>query len=278
MITLAQLPAGHPGRALLTGHTPWFAYQGDPRFSYGLYVPRGGAELERAELLVVVHGTDRFAQLDRDTWAAFGEARNLVILAPLFPAGVNGPDDLDNYKTIDSGGVRYDLTLFGMLEEIRLRWAVNTGRFYLAGHSGGGQFALRMLLLHAQRLRGVVISAPGRLTLVDPGSRWPRGTADVAERFGLSIDTAAIARTPILLSIGSEDLGAADLAAQRDPSQDGFGRTRRERLDTLATSLRALGADPAISIAPGGTHSAPAGTPAAQEFIGKLLAPSPVAT
>lgn len=274
MITLAQIPAGHPGRALLTGHTPWFAYQGDPRFSYGLYIPRGGEELEQAELLVVVHGTDRRAQLDRDTWASFGEDRNLVIMAPLFPVGIDGPDDLDGYKNIEHAGVRYDLTLFGMLDEIRLRWGVDTERFHLAGHSGGGQFTLRMLLLHPQRLRGVVISAPGRLTLVDPGSRWPRGTADVTERFGVSIDTAAIARTPILLSIGSDDLGTADLAAQRDPSQDGFGTTRRERLDTLASALRALGADPAISIAPGGTHSAPAGTPAAQEFIGKLLAQS----
>ena len=40
MITLAQLPVGHPGRALLTGHTPWFAYQGDPRFSHGLIPPQ----------------------------------------------------------------------------------------------------------------------------------------------------------------------------------------------------------------------------------------------
>ena len=118
-----------------------------------------------------------------------------------------------------------------------------------------------MLLLHPRRLRGVVISAPGRVTLVDTGSGWPRGTADVAGRFGLSIDAAAIARTSILLSIGSEDLGTADLAAQRDPSQDGFGRTRRERLDTLANALRALGADPAIYIAPGGTHAAPAWNP-----------------
>ena len=274
MITLAQIPAGHPGRALLTGHTPWFAYQGDPRFSYGLYIPRGGAELQHAELLVVVHGTDRSAQSDRDTWASFAEERNLVIMAPLFPVGIDGPDDLDGYKNIECAGVRYDLVLFGMLDEIRLRWGVDSRRFHLAGHSGGGQFALRMLLLHPRRLRGVVISAPGRVTLVDTGSGWPRGTADVAGRFGLSIDAAAIARTPILLSIGSEDLGTADLAAQRDPSQDGFGRTRRERLDTLANALRALGADPAIYIAPGGTHAAPAGTPAAQEFIAKLLAPS----
>ena len=150
MITLAQIPAGHPGRALLTGHTPWFAYQGDPRFSYGLYVPRDGEELEHAELLVVVHGTDRRAQSDLDTWAEFAEERNLVIMAPLFPVGIDGPDDLDGYKSIESAGVRYDLVLFGMLDEIRLRWGVDSGRCHLAGHSGGGQFALRMLLLHPQ--------------------------------------------------------------------------------------------------------------------------------
>ena len=206
MITLAQIPAGHPGRALLTGHTPWFAYQGDPRFSYGLYIPRDGEELEHAELLVVVHGTDRRAQSDLDTWAEFAEERNLVIMAPLFPVGIDGPDDLDGYKSIENAGVRYDQVLFGMLDEIRLRWGVDSGRCHLAGHSGGGQFALRMLLRHPQ---------------------------------------------------------------------DGFGSTRRERLDTLAGGLRALGADPGIFIAPGGTHSAPAGTPAAQEFIGKLLARSP---
>jgi pimeloyl-ACP methyl ester carboxylesterase len=272
MITLAQLPAGHPGRALLTGHTPWFAYQAGQRFSYGLYIPRGGAELERAELLVVVHSTQRRAQLDRATWASFGEDRNLVIMAPLFPVGIDGPDDLDGYKNIDSGTVRYDRALFGMLDEIGLRWAVSADRFYLAGHSGGGQFALRMLLLHPQRLRGVVISAPGRITLADPTARWPRGTADVPDRFGVAIDTAAIARTPTLLAIGSEDLGTADLAAQRDPSQDGLGATRRQRLDALAVSLRALGADPALYIAPGGTHSDPAILPAAQEFIANLQA------
>ena len=271
MITLAQLPAGHPGRALLTGRTPWFAYQGDPRFSYGLYVPRGGEELEQAALLVVVHGTDRYAQLDLDSWATFAEQHNLVVAAPLFPAGINGPDDLDNYKTIESGGVRYDLTLFGMLDEVRLRWGISTERFFLAGHSGGGQFALRMLLLHPQRLSGVVISAPGRITLADPGSAWPRGTGDVAERFGITIDNAAIARTPALLTIGSEDRGADDLAAQHDPSQDGFGVTRLERFATLAEHLRALGADPAVHIAPGGTHSDPATIPVVQEFISQRL-------
>ena len=271
MITLAQLPPGHPGRALLVGRTPWFAYQADPRLSYGLYIPRGGEELDRAEILVTVHGTHRNAQLDRDAWAPFAEQHNVVVFTPLFPAAVTGPDDLDGYKAIEDGGIRYDLALFGMLDEMRLRWEARSDRFFLAGHSGGGQFTLRMMLLHPQRLRGAVISAPGRITLADPGSRWPRGTADVAERFGTSIDTAAISRTPVLLTIGSEDRGTADLAAQHDPSQDGFGATRLERLDTLARHLRALGAQPAIQITPSGTHSATAHIPAAQQFIGNLL-------
>ena len=41
MITLDQLPAGHPGHAFLTGSTTWFAVQADPRFSYGLRIPDG---------------------------------------------------------------------------------------------------------------------------------------------------------------------------------------------------------------------------------------------
>jgi pimeloyl-ACP methyl ester carboxylesterase len=85
-----------------------------------------------------------------------------------------------------------------LLDEVRARWGVSARNFCLVGHSGGGQFALRMLL-HPRRLRG-----------------------------------AAIARTPVLLTIGSEDRGEADLAAQHDPSQDGFGSARRDRLDTLA--------------------------------------------
>lgn len=40
MIRMADLPAAHPGRRLLTKRTPFFAAPGEPRCSYCAYVPR----------------------------------------------------------------------------------------------------------------------------------------------------------------------------------------------------------------------------------------------
>lgn len=274
MLTLAQIPSGHPARALLTGRTPWFAWQRDPRFSYGLYVPRQGREITRAEVLVVVHGTSRGAQLELERWKGFAEEHDLVLFAPLFPAGIQGPDDVDNYKLIESDGVRYDRILFGMLQEARERWGIGVDRFHLAGHSGGAQFTLRMLLLHPDRLRSAIISAPGRITKVDERARWPRGTADVARRFGIEVDAGAIVQVPTLLTIGSEDTGVAALAVQRDDSQEGFGDTRLARMDSFERHLRDMGMRPTVRVVPGGRHGDQSRLGPSQEFLAALVGPT----
>lgn len=274
MLTLAQIPPGHPARALLTGRTPWIASQADPRFSYGLYVPREGREINRAEMLVLVHGTSRGAQLEVERWVGFAEQHDVVLFAPLFPAGIQGPDDVHNYKLVESNGLRYDRILLSMLEEARERWGVDVGRFHLAGHSGGAQFALRMLLLHPGRLRSVIISAPGRITRVDDTAPWPRGTADVPRRFGIRIDAGAIAQVPTLLTIGSEDTGVAALGVQHDDSQQGFGETRRARLDLFEKHLRDLGVTPTVRVVPGGHHGDQSRLAPSQEFLSALLPPT----
>jgi hypothetical protein len=127
MITLSQLPPGHRGRAYLTGSTTWFAVQSDARFSYGLYVPE--EFVSRApHPVVVVHGTSRRAQELRAAWVPWAERHQPVIVAPLFPAGITGPDDLDSYKTIGDGSIRYDQVLFDLLDEIAARWGLDVAR------------------------------------------------------------------------------------------------------------------------------------------------------
>jgi poly(3-hydroxybutyrate) depolymerase len=98
--------------------------------------------------VVVVHGTARRTQQLRNTWTPFSEQHQAVIVTPLFPAGINGPDDLDSYKFIQDHGIRFDQILFRLLDEVAARWRLDVSRFYLAGHSGGGQYTDRMLLLH----------------------------------------------------------------------------------------------------------------------------------
>lgn len=271
MITLAQLPAGHPGRRFLTGLTTWFAVGSDPRFSYGLYVPDGFVPSAPWPVVVAIHGSSRTAQELRQTWASFAEQHRAVVVAPLFPAGISSADDLHGYKNIKDGGTRYDLVLFDLLDEAAARWGLNVSRVLLAGHSGGGQFAARMLLLHPGRLAGVVVSAPGRVTLIDPARPWPAGTADAAEQFGIVVDPAQVADVPTLLTVGADDLGTADLQAQHDASQDGYGSTRIARLETLAANLRANGAEVSLQTVPGASHHGNATQAAAERFLADLV-------
>jgi len=140
-ITLAQLKAldpRHPGIDLLTGRTPLFACQADQRFSYCLYVPRDIDTSHRHPLLVSVHGTERSVQSYRDAFADLADAQQCIVLAPLFPAAVDDPNDFHNYKLIDYRGIRFDRLLLEMVTEVGVRWPAATDKFYLHGFSGGG--------------------------------------------------------------------------------------------------------------------------------------------
>jgi poly(3-hydroxybutyrate) depolymerase len=271
MITLSQLPPGHPGRAYLTGSTTWFAVQSDARFSYGLHVPEEFVPGTPHPVVVVVHGTSRRAQELRAAWVPFAERHRAVIVSPLFPAGISGPDDLDSYKTIGDGGVRYDHVLFDLLDEVAARWGLDVARFFLAGHSGGGQFAARMLLLHPDRLAGAVVSAPGRITLIDPDHRWPTGTADTRGRFGIDVEELRIGAVPTLLTAGERDDDTAQLDPQHDPSQAGYGSNRVARLAVLADNLRAHGSSVQVELAAGAGHRGNPTLAIAQRFLAGLI-------
>jgi pimeloyl-ACP methyl ester carboxylesterase len=165
----------------------------------------------------------------------------------------------------------YDQVLFDLLDEAAARWNLGVSRFYLAGHSGGGQYASRMLLLHPGRLAGTVISAAGRITLIDQDQPWPRGTADTRARFGIDVDRAAIAAVPTLLTAGERDERSAELQAQDDASQAGYGVTRIARLRTPAENLRAQSADFRLELAPGAGHDGNPTLGIAQRFLGSLI-------
>ena len=130
--------------------TTVYAYAGDPRFSYCLYVPpdllgapgagRGGAGDSAAgphplggpgappELLVMVHGTGRAFTRYRDALSEFGRWNRCIVLCPLFPVGVMGDGNRDGFKHLREGDIRYDLVLLGMVDEVAAR-SMGEGRF-----------------------------------------------------------------------------------------------------------------------------------------------------
>lgn len=267
MIRVADLPDAHPGRRLLTGRTPFFVAPTEPRCSYCVYVPRGRAPETEMSVVVGVHGTGRNVGALREGLIPFAERHNLIVVTPLFPAGIDDPDDVHNYKAIDAHGIRFDLVLLEILEQVRVRWNAQVDKVMLCGHSGGGQFAHRFLYLHPDRLAAVAVSAPGCVTLLDNSLTWPEGTGDSQQRFGITVEPEAVARVPVLLVIGSEDDGRADLAATGYP-----GRSRPEQLDRLAESLTGHGTVTRKVEVPGVGHSAAGTQPPIVDFFAGLLA------
>lgn len=245
------------------GATTIFACSADPRFSFGLYIPRmrSNAELSNATILVSVHGTLREQARYRDFFSEFAEYHNCIVLAPLFPCNVFGDGNMTGYKYIVERDIRYDLVLLSMVDEVRKLLGVKPEKFLLFGFSGGGQFAHRFALLHPERLVGVSIGAPGGVT--NPISDRPYwvGVADFEQRFGKPFDLSGLKGLPVHLVVGGDDEQTWEITHRPgDPTYmegaNEAGATRKERARTLANGLTALGADVRLEEVAGVTHEA----------------------
>ncbi|MFE4215602.1 poly(aspartic acid) hydrolase [Streptomyces sp. NPDC056844] len=269
-----NLPADHPGVSFLTGPTTQFALAADPRFSYCLYVPKGHSQDSPPRPLVVaVHGTRRRCESLRDAFADFGERHDCVVLAPLFPSGITGPNDVDSYKLLSAAGFRPDEILLDMIDEVAARWHVHTDRFHLHGFSGGGQFAHRFAYLHPDRLASLSVGAPGRVTLLDPTRPWWQGTADAEELFGIAPDPAPLREVPVQLVIGEHDTGTAELAPPDaySPAPTG-GSSRMDRIQALQANWRQHGINARLDVVPDTTHDHFAVLPTVQRFLAERIA------
>ncbi|WP_458086226.1 alpha/beta hydrolase [Streptomyces malaysiensis] len=259
-----------------TGSTTWFASRHDQRFSYCLHIPSVHETTDTPlPLMVIQHGTGRTAAQYRDAMAEFSERHGCVVLTPMFPAGIGDPDDLHNFKFIEYGGIRYDEELLAIVAEAGERFHIDTERFLLQGFSGGGQFAHRFLYLHPERLSGVSIGAPGRVTLIDPDREWWLGTKGFEERFGAPVRLAEIRKVPVHMVVGSEDTETWEINNPGDSNwmdgADAVGRTRVERITALRDNYTELGIEVSLDIVPGVGHRGMGVLDAVRRFAERIL-------
>ncbi|KAN0091694.1 poly hydrolase [Hyaloscypha variabilis] len=273
LISTADVPPKFLKSAMLVGRIPLKALHTDPCVSYTLYIPPEHLnpdpslqakhtqdmeldpvyQLSPLPLLVTIHGTGRNAETCRDRLIDLAHHSRVAILAPLFPAGIDSYNDLHSYKLLKYKSMRSDLMLLQMLDEVALRWpGIETEKVFMMGFSGGGQFVHRLMYLYAERLRAVSVGAPGMVTMLDEGVKWPNGVKDLVEVFGEKtiIEKEVLRKLPIQLVVGSEDNVVhggeefwdwlqekkKEFAREKGNSSEekpGSGRLRVGRLDTL---------------------------------------------
>lgn len=246
------------------GNSGLIALQADQRFSYALHVPEGylatTSAVQKFDVIVAIHGSNRPVMAYRDGFSELARRVGCFVLAPLFPIGIIEPGDVDNYKYLAFKGLRYDLILLAMLAEIETRYGVEFQRVVMHGFSGGGQFVHRFYYLHAERLTGVSIGAPGKVTLLDNTRPWWVGTADVEQRFGRKINLDALQAVKVQLVVGKDDIDDREIYVEEGSRNwmegaNDAGRTRRERIRTLHENLRDHRIDARLDIVPGVAHA-----------------------
>ncbi|MAC47416.1 MAG: hydrolase [Oceanospirillum sp.] len=257
------------------GATTFYACQADPRFSYCLYVPQQIHQQKNLPVCAVIHGSRRTVEGYRDRFADFAEREGCIILCPLFPVGIPDRDDTSGYKYLYEKGIRYDLILLAMLEEVAERFSARRDRFLMHGFSGGGQFAHRFLYLHPHRLQAVSVAAPGIVTLPSD-ERWWMGLSDSKEIFGIYPDFDTIKSIPIQIMVGEQDLDGSEInltPASRywRPDCNKAGRNRLERATVLASALRDQGCQVQLDVIPGIHHEGFPLIPDATDFLARWI-------
>ncbi|WP_137897166.1 alpha/beta hydrolase [Sphingomonas sp. 2SG] len=251
-----------------------FAFKQDSRFSYCLHIPEGFTEdPTRFRLLVAVHGTGRACMAYRDTFAPFAAASDYVLLAPLFPVGVMGDDNADGYKYMLEHGLRYDHLLLGMVAELEEMLEHSFGRFDLFGFSGGAHFAHRFYYLQPQRLRSVIVGAPGGVTLLDDTRDYWMGTRDWEARFAQQIDVTAMRDVHSMLLVGGDDTQEftyPPALLQHAPDMALLGRNRIERNATLHRNWLDHDLPVQRQVVPGIAHAGLQMVPHATAFLSRL--------
>jgi pimeloyl-ACP methyl ester carboxylesterase len=239
----------------------------DQRFSYFFYVPKsfGLPPAERPQsynLVVLIHGNDRSPEAYRNRSRDFAEATGSVILAPLFPAGLIDPGEMNNFNHLRYKGVEFDTVLIRMIEELSQRFPVPTRDIYLHGFSAGGQFVHRFFYLHPKRIRALSVGACAQVTLLDHASPWPKGLSDLEGSFGVKPDRDAYKAARIQMVIGGED----DFRFKAD-----IPNTRMEILTKLKDNYVSNGLDVAFTVVPGIAHQGTKVLPAVFEFFASSM-------
>lgn len=245
-----------------TGHFPFQCCRLDRRLSYGVYVPTGYTPDTAGDfrILIAVHGTERAPETARELFVNLAEETRRVVLAPLFPVALTDEEETHNYIFLEHGGTRYDRVLLAMVDEVAERFGVSASSLWLAGFSGGGQFAHRFMYLHASRLSAVSVGAPGMINTLDTGRDWFLGVRDVVDRFGQGIDHAGLKALAVQVVVGSGDTGTDILIQPPSPlyaeGVNDTGRTRVERARFLDDLLQQAGINSRLDVVPGAGHLA----------------------
>ncbi len=176
LLSIAMLLAVSPAAVLSQKITKENLTSEDKKRSFYLYVPANVKRESPVPLLILLHGSNRVGLSLADKWKELADQEGFIVVAP---------------DSINSSGwaIPADGPVFmrDLVDYLKSKYAINSRRVYLFGHSAGAGFALRMSLYESEYFASAAIHA---------------GALDFD---GIELIKTAKRKTPIHLQVGDRD-------------------------------------------------------------------------
>jgi pimeloyl-ACP methyl ester carboxylesterase len=184
-------------------------------------------------MILVFHGVLRNAQEYRDHARGMGDRWKALIVAPLFPEKQYPIPSYQEGGVVIAGQVRpkseWPSELVpGIVEEVRKREARPDMPYYLIGHSGGGQFLIRLSAFTQTQAARIVVSNPGTYLFPSRDHTYPFGFGGLPEELGGDEMLRRFLQQPVTLYLAQDDTERDEHFNQTPPAER-QGHTRWER-------------------------------------------------
>lgn len=195
------------------------------------YHPSGfGAD---SPIVFVMHGMKRNAEHYRDRWATYAQQHGFFLVVPEFSQSLYEGQtyNFGNMATKDGKFVSEDRWGFSVIEHLfdYIREATNnhSSRYFIYGHSAGGQFVHRMVLFKTDaRIRTAIAANPGVYALPSFAAKFPYGLGGS----GMTLEQLKMALgKDFVLLIGEKDSDEKDPHLSKVSEAMAQGKDRLER-------------------------------------------------
>lgn len=186
-----------------------------------------------AQILVVMHGTERNASAYLESWLPLITGRNVIVVAPSFPdeGPFRGAAGYNLGGVVDRDGeprprAKWTFAYLGpLLADVRRRVGGHQQTFDLFGHSAGAQFVHRYLqFVPDAPVRTAVAANAGWYTMPDDSTDFPYGWGDLPD---VRVDRRTALSRHLVVLLGDEDVETENL--RQDRGANAQGRTRMAR-------------------------------------------------
>jgi hypothetical protein len=185
-----------------------------------------------ARVMMVIHGMERQGSRMRDNWMPFAEKNKLIVLAPEFDEARFSSRlfNMGGIETRDRSKWSFQI-IEHLFDFVRTDEGLTAPDYLLFGHSAGGQFVHRfMLLTEAPRVSVAVAANAGSYTM-------PRYPGLVDDKFPYALDESIVSpdklkqvfsrRLVVLLGEADTQTDAANLPKARQATAQGVNRFER---------------------------------------------------